>query len=84
MMWLGLISLSDPRVKELIPLDQILLFFLQVLDHLDWDVERGGDEVGRGQGEPLGQADVGEMIALVDFDPDQLLRVRRVFNVVAW
>lgn len=48
-----LISMRPSRDEQLIPLDQILFFLLQVLDHLDWDVERGGDEVGWGQSEPL-------------------------------
>lgn len=66
----------------LIPLDQILLLLLQIPHHIDGDVERGGDEVGWGQGEPLGQADVGEMVAFEHFDPHQLFRLRRVFNVM--
>lgn len=67
----------------LVPLDDVLLFLLQVFDHLDGNVERRGDEVRRGQGEPLSQADIGPMIAFEHFDPGQIVRVRCIFNVVA-
>ena len=59
-----------------------LLLFLQLLHHREGDIQRVGDQVRRGEGKPLGQADVGHAVALVELDPDQLFGVGCVFDVV--
>lgn len=63
-------------------LDEDLLLLLEVVGELDGDVERLGDEVGRGEGEPLREGDVGDAVGLVDFDPDEVLVLGSVFDVV--
>lgn len=66
-----------------VTLQQDLLLLLQVLHDLDIDLEHVGHDVRRRQGEPLCQRDVRHAVALVDLDPDELLGVGGVFNVVA-
>ncbi len=60
-----------------------LLLRLELLHHSRRNLQRAGHDVGRGQGEPLGEADVDHPIALVDLDPDQRLVARRVLHKVA-
>lgn len=63
--------------------DQDLLFLLQVLHNGQRDIQRLSHDGGRGKGQPLGQADVGHAVTLVDFDPDKFLGWRGVFDVMA-
>ena len=50
--------------------NQYLLLFLQLVHHGYVDTKRGSDDVGRGESQPLRQADVGNAVALIEFDPD--------------
>ena len=63
--------------------EENLLFFLQVLHHREGNVEGVRDNIRWGEGEPLRQADISHMIALVQFDPDQFFGFGRVFNIMA-
>lgn len=63
--------------------EENLLFFLQVFHHREGYVECFRHDIRWGEGEPLRQADISHVIALVEFDPDQLFGFGRVFNIMA-
>lgn len=62
--------------------DQLLLG-LQALDDRERHVKSSGHDFGRRQCQPLGQADVGNAVGLVELDPHELLGLRSVFDIVA-
>ena len=73
-----------PQINGIISLcKKNLLLFLQLLDHRERNVERVRHDVRWSEGEPLRQADIGDPVALVEFDPDQLFGFGRIFNVMA-
>lgn len=70
-------------LKKCLCRDENLLVLLELVDKLNGDVEGLGDEVGRGESEPLAQRDVSHAVGLVDLDPDEVLGLGGVLNVVA-
>lgn len=60
-----------------------LLLFLQLLHHRERNVERVRHDVRWSEGEPLRQADIGDPVALVEFNPDQLFGFGRILDVMA-
>lgn len=64
-------------------LDEQLLLLDQALGDVERDLERVGHDVGGREGQPLRQRDVFYAFALVDLDPDEVFRLRGVFDVVA-
>lgn len=64
------------------PLQQNLPLRLQLLHHRQRNLQRIRDNLRRRERQPLRQADIGNAIALVEFDPAQFGGVGRVFNVV--
>lgn len=63
-------------------LNKELLLPLDLLDKVDWDLERLCSNLGRCKCQPLRQGNVGNAIGLVDFDPDEVLSFGSVLNVV--
>lgn len=62
---------------------QNLLLLLELLSNFEGNLESLGNEISRGKGKPLGQRDVGDAVRLVNLDPDKILSLRSVLNVVA-
>lgn len=60
-----------------------LLVLLELLDKLNGHLERLRHEVRGRQRKPLGERDVGDSVRLVDLDPDEVLVLGRVLNVVS-
>jgi hypothetical protein len=60
-----------------------LLLFLQALDYVDRNLKHICDNVRRRKSQPLRQRDIGNTLRLIDLDEGQILRLRRVLNVVA-
>lgn len=63
--------------------EENLLLLLQVLHHREGNIQCVGNDIRWGEGEPLRQADISYMIALVEFDPDQFFGFGCVFDVMA-
>jgi hypothetical protein len=64
-------------------LQQNLLPLLQLLHKSDRDLERLRDNIGGCQGQPLRQGDVHDPIGLVNLDPDQIIRLGRILDVMS-
>ncbi len=64
-------------------LQQDLLGLLQLLDEAEGHVEHLRHNIGGCQSQPLSQGDVGDAVRLVNLDPDEVLGLRGVLNVVA-
>lgn len=64
-------------------LNQDLLLLLDLLGKLQRDLESLGHDIRRRECEPLRQADVGDTLRLVDLDPDEILVLGGVLNVVS-
>lgn len=63
--------------------DENLLLLLERLDELDGHLQRLGGHLRGSQGQPLSEGDVGDAVRLVDLDPDEILRLGGVLDVVA-
>lgn len=59
-----------------------LLLLLQVPHDIDRNLEDLGDNGCRGQSEPLGQRDVGDMVTLIQLEPLERLVLAGVLHVV--
>lgn len=69
--------------RSLVALEEKLLLLLDALDDFDVDLQGVGHSVRRGQSKPLGQRDIGHAVTLVELEPNQLLSVGSVFNIVS-
>lgn len=75
---------EGPRKNDLFAGKQDLLLLLDLVDDFNVNLQHIRDSISRGQGEPLSQRDIGDTVALVQFDPNELFGLRGIFNVVAW
>lgn len=60
-----------------------LLLLLDLLDDANVNLENIGNDISGSQCKPLGKRDISNTVTLVEFDPDKLLGLGSVLNVVA-
>jgi hypothetical protein len=61
-----------------------LFLLLDLLNDADINLQDIGNGISRSQGKPLSKRDIGDAIALVEFNPNKLLGFRGVLNIVTW
>ena len=71
-------------INYLISRHERLLLLLNSLHNFKVYLQRLSHHIRRRQGKPLRERNVGYAITLVDLDPDELLGVRGVFDIVAY
>jgi hypothetical protein len=64
-------------------LDEYLLLFLDLLNKVNRHLESSRDNISRGQSEPLRKWDISNTIGLVDLDPNEVIGVAGVLNIVS-
>lgn len=80
----GLIFHEYRRKYRLFAWKQDLLLLLDLVNNLNVNLQHIRDSIGWGQSEPLSQRDIGDTVALVQLNPDKLLCLGGVLNVMAW
>jgi hypothetical protein len=70
-------------VQLFLALDKNLLFLLDLLNDTDVDLENVGNSISGSQSKPLSKRNISDTVTLVELDPNQLLGLRSVLDVVA-
>lgn len=75
--------LTPVHNRHLTLCNENLLLLLNVLDEININLERLRRNLWRCQRKPLRQRNVRDTVRLVDFDPDEVLVLGGILNVVA-
>ena len=76
---------EDARaLSHLFAFDENLLLLLQLLNHIERQLENAGYNVRWSKREPLGQRNISHSLAPVDLDPDEIFRVGSILDIVSY